>query len=77
MAEDNRRQTDIALESIRISIVKIEGHIESSAKAQVQTWKNKDDIAALCIKQKIITWVGGALILGWISTSFRWVSKHF
>ena len=77
MATPNRRAEDNTLTDIKVSIGKIETHMERSVPALEQVWKNEKAILKIGTKQNVIVTIGGMVGLATITMVIRTISTYF
>ncbi len=65
-SDSDRRQIDIDMTDIKLSIREIETHMERSIPALEQVWKNKEAISRTKLIQSIIVWIGAITGTGFI-----------
>ena len=63
---DKLEQLNEDISEIKVSIAKIEVHMERSIPALDQVWKNKDCIRSLKTKQSLVQWIGGTAVVAFV-----------
>ena len=87
MVQD-RRKSDTDLTCIKVMLAKIETHIEQYAKIQEDCERQRNllfdkssklntRVVSLETKQKLVSWIGGAVALTWFGAISKWVAQHF
>ena len=87
MVQD-RRKSDTDLTCIKVMLAKIETHIEQYAKIQADCERQRNllvdkssklntRVVSLETKQKLVSWIGGAVALTWFGAISKWVAQHF
>ena len=88
---ENRRNSDKDLTAIKVSLGKIESHIEQQKELHEHCFRERGElfsktnvlsgrVGVLETKQKVVSWIGGMLALSWVGAMFhtfgRWIGNH-
>lgn len=86
MTQD-RRKSDTDLTCIKVSLAKIESHIQQQIKIQGDCEKARDvlfskssrlneRVGSLETKQKLVSWIGGTIAITWFGAISKWLAQH-